>query len=138
MQALGRMVQDVRAALHRHTVIVVDDEVNVRRLFDDALRSAEMDVHLASSGEEAMRLAMNEPDVCVVLADVRMPRMDGWDLQRSLRRSIPDLPVVLLTADHLLSIRGSVRDKPVSAADIAALVRTACRAQETAAQGRST
>jgi FixJ family two-component response regulator len=134
---LGSMVHDLRAAFHRHTVIVVDDDVNVRRLFDDALRSAEMDVLLAASGEEALKLAMNEPDACVVLADVRMPRMDGWDLQRSLRRSKPELPVVLLTADHLLSIRGSVRDKPVSAADIEALVRTACRAQQAAAQDRS-
>ena len=132
------MVQDLRAALHRHRVIVVDDDINVRRLFDDALRSAEMDVHLAAGGEEALRLAVNEPDACVVLADVRMPRMDGWDLQRSLRRTKPELPVVLLTADHLLSIRGSVRDKPVSAAEIEALVRTACRAEEAAAQGRST
>ena len=138
MQTPDSMVQDVRTAVHRHSVIVVDDDINVRRLFEDALRSAEMDVHLAGGGEEALQLAMNERDACVVLADVRMPRMDGWDLQRSLRRSKPELPVVLLTADHLLSIRGSVRDKPVSAADIAALVRTACRADESGTHDRST
>ena len=120
---------------HRHVVIVVDDDVNVRHLFADALRSADMDVHLAASGEQAIGVATNNPDVCVVLADVRMPRMDGWDLQRLLRRAFPDLPVVLLTADHLLSIRGSVRDKPVSTADIDALVRTSCLAREAAAQG---
>jgi FixJ family two-component response regulator len=62
-----------------------------------------------------------------VLADVRMPHMDGWDLQRALRRTSPELPVVLLSADRLLSIRGSVRDKPVSPAQIEALVRTNCR-----------
>ena len=38
--------------------------------------------------------------------------MDGWDLERELRRMGPELPVVLVTADRLLSIRGSVRDKP--------------------------
>ena len=52
--------------------------------------------------------------MCVVLADVRMPRMDGWDLQRELRRVNPELPVVLVTADRLLAIRGSVRDKPMA------------------------
>ena len=114
---------------------MVDDDVNVRRLFADALHEAGMQVHLAASGEEAVGVAMNNPDVCVVLADVRMPRMDGWDLQRLLRRAKPDLPVVLLTADHLLSIRGSVRDKPVSGADIEALVRTSCLAKEAEAQG---
>ena len=129
------MMRNPHEEAHRHVVIVVDDDVNVRRLFADALRSAEMDVHLAASGEEAVGVTANNPDVCVVLADVRMPRMDGWDLQRLLRRAFPDLPVVLLTADHLLSIRGSVRDKPVSAADIEALVRTNCLAKEAAVQG---
>jgi CheY-like chemotaxis protein len=119
---------------HRHEVIVVDDDVNVRRLFADALQEVGIGVHLAASGEEAVGVAMNNPDVCVVLADVRMPRMDGWDLQRLLRRAKPDLPVVLLTADHLLSIRGSVRDKPVSGADIEAMVRTNCLAEEAEAQ----
>ena len=55
--------------------------------------------------------------------------MDGWDLERELRRMRPELPVVLLTADRLLSIRGSVRDKPVSADEIEALVRTSCSGQ---------
>jgi CheY-like chemotaxis protein len=112
---------------HRHFVIVVDDDVNIRRLFADGLRAAGVEVHAASSGEEALRSVDSNPDACVVLADVRMPQMDGWDLERALRRTSPELPVVLLSADRLLSIRGSVRDKPVSAADIEALVRTNCR-----------
>jgi CheY-like chemotaxis protein len=112
---------------HRHVVIVVDDDVNIRRLFADGLRAAGVEVHAAASGEEAIRAVESTPDACVVLADVRMPKMDGWDLERALRRTSPDLPVVLLSADRLLSIRGSVRDKPVSPADIEALVRTSCR-----------
>ena len=129
------MARNEHEPVHRHVVIVVDDDVNVRRLFADALRSAGMNALLAASGEEAIGVATNHPDACVVLADVWMPRMDGWDLQRLLRRAFPDLPVVLLSADHLLSIRGSVRDKPVSAADIQALVRTSCLVKESAAQG---
>lgn len=108
-------------------MIVVDDDANIRRLFADGLNAAGVEVHTASSGVEAIRAVDSNPDACVVLADVRMPQMDGWDLQRALRRTNPDLPVVLLSADRLLSIRGSVRDKPVSLADIEALVRTNCR-----------
>jgi DNA-binding NtrC family response regulator len=111
---------------HRHVVIVVDDDVNVRRLFEDALGASGMAVQSASDGEAAIRAVQASPDACVVLADVRMPRMDGWDLQRALRRTHPALPVVLLTADRLLSIRGSVRDKPVSPDEIEAMVRTSC------------
>lgn len=111
---------------HRHMVIVVDDDVNVRRLFVDALQATGMQALASSSGEEAIVAVGAHAEACVVLADVRMPRMDGWDLQRALRRTNPRLPVVLLTADRLLSIRGSVRDKPVAAAEIEALVRTSC------------
>lgn len=112
---------------HRHVVVVVDDDVNIRRLFGDGLRAAGVEVHVASSGKEAIQAVNSNPDACVMLADVRRPQMDGWDLERALRRTNPELPVVLLSADRLLSIRGSVRDKPVSPADIEALVRTNCR-----------
>jgi CheY-like chemotaxis protein len=122
---------------HRHVVIVVDDDVNIRRLFADGLRASGVDVHAASSGEEAIRSVDSNPDACVVLADVRMPQMDGWDLERALRRTNPDLPVVLLSADRLLSIRGSVRDKPVSPADIEALVRTNCRLRRSERGGQA-
>jgi two-component system OmpR family response regulator len=128
MQTLSDMAYGAQPSLgHQHGVIVVDDDVSIRRLFADSLRAAGVKVHAAASGEEAIRAVKATPDACVVLADVRMPRMDGWDLERALRRTSPDLPVVLLTADRLLSIRGSVRDKPVSPADIEALVRTNCR-----------
>ncbi|HET9540463.1 MAG TPA: response regulator [Candidatus Limnocylindria bacterium] len=113
-------------SVHRHVAIVVDDDVNVRRLFQDALDAAGVDALVTASGEEALRLASTHPDTCVVLADVRMPQMDGWDVEREMRRMAPELPVVLVTADRLLSIRGSVRDKPVSADEIEALVRTSC------------
>ena len=113
-------------SVHRHVAIVVDDDVNVRRLFQDALDEAGIRALVTASGEEALRLASDHPDTCVVLADVRMPQMDGWDLEREMRRTAPELPVVLVTADRLLSIRGSVRDKPVSANEIEALVRTSC------------
>jgi CheY-like chemotaxis protein len=122
---------------HRHAVVVVDDDVNIRRLFADGLRAAGSEVHAAGGGEEAIRAVESNPETCVVLADVRMPQMDGWDLQRALRRSNPDLPVVLLSADRLLSIRGSVRDKPVSAADIEALVRTNCRLRRSQRGGQA-
>jgi FixJ family two-component response regulator len=127
MQAsLGMARAASPTSVHRHVVIVVDDDVNVRRLYHDTLDAAGMRTHVTANGEEGLRLAQAYRDACLLLADVRMPGMDGWDLERELRRVTPDLPVVLVTADRLLSIRGTVRDKPISADDIAALVRTSC------------
>jgi CheY-like chemotaxis protein len=114
-------------SVHRHVVIVVDDDVNVRRLFDDVLQAAGMRAHVTANGEQALQVADIVRDACLVLADVRMPGMDGWDLERNLRRARPNLPVVLLTADRLVSIRGgNVLDKPNAADDIEVLVRTNC------------
>jgi FixJ family two-component response regulator len=114
-------------SVDRHVVIVVDDDVNVRRLFHDALEAAGMRAHVTASAELALQMADIVRDACLLVADVRMPRMDGWDLERELRRVMPSLPVVLVTADRLLSIRGAgVRDKPVSTDEIAAMVRTSC------------
>ena len=115
-------------SVDRHVVIVVDDDSNVRHLYRDALEGAGMRAHLTATPDQALEMADMVPDACLVLADVHMPGgMDGWDLQRYLRQTAPDLPVVLVTADRLLSIRGGgVRDKPVAADDIAALVRASC------------
>ena len=109
-----------------HSVLVVDDEARVRDLYADVLAEAGHRVETATDGAAALDRLRHGGAPCVVLSDVRMPRMDGWDLERKLRRLSPRLPVVLVTADRLLSIRGSVRDKPVSADDIAAMVRTSC------------
>jgi CheY-like chemotaxis protein len=111
---------------HRHTVVVVDDDLPVRQLFSDGLEPMGISVRAVASAEEALSTVEGDPDVCVVLADVRMPRMDGWDLERAIRRIRPELPVVLLTADRLLAIRGTVRDKPVAPAEIASLIRGSC------------
>jgi CheY-like chemotaxis protein len=127
MQASPSMVHAASpTSVHRHVVIVADDDANVRRLFHDVLGEAGMGVHVTATGHEALHLAGIHPDTCVVIADVRMPFMDGWDVEREMRRQAPEIPVVLVTADRLLSIRGSVRDKPVSADEIEALVRTSC------------
>jgi CheY-like chemotaxis protein len=114
-------------AIHRHTVLVVDDDGPVRELFSDGLEPMGFTVHAVATGEAAISVAEADPSVCVVLSDVRMPRMDGWDLERELRRVNPDLPVVLLSSDRLLAIRGTVRDKPVAPDEVAALVRSRCR-----------
>jgi len=111
--------------VHRHSVLVVDDDQPVRQLFVDGLEPMGIAVTAVGSGDAALQAA-HDPDVCVVLADVLMPGMDGWDLERALRRERPELPVVLLSADRLLSIRGHVLDKPMAPDDIAAVIRRSC------------
>lgn len=87
-------------------VLVVDDEPDVRLVARVTLKAAGIEVDEVGSGEEALvRLADgNIPDV--MLLDIRMPGIDGWEVLRSLRSNgaFAAIPVVIFTA------HASVRD----------------------------
>jgi CheY-like chemotaxis protein len=111
---------------HRHRVLVVDDDPNVRALFADVLRQAGSAVATAEDGVDAVRKVSSGLRPCLVLADVRMPRMDGWEMERVIRDAAPQAAVVLVTADRLLSVSAPVRDKPTAPEEIEAIVRNYC------------
>lgn len=111
---------------HRHIILVVDDERDVRDLFADTLRENGHHVEDARDGDEALALIEDGLRPCLVLSDVMMPRMDGWDLSRALSKQHPDISVVLVTGDRLLSIRAPVRDKPASPDELEAMIRAYC------------
>jgi CheY-like chemotaxis protein len=113
---------------HTHRILVVDDDAGVRALFADVLERSGADVTTVADGSEAVAQVADGLDPCLVLADVLMPRLDGWEMERALQRLAPGLPVVLLTSDRLLTIRAPALDKPISAAEIVALAQTYCPA----------
>jgi two-component system OmpR family response regulator len=78
-------------------LLVVDDEATVRELLSDALRFAGFDVSSAASGAEAVALAVREPPDLILL-DVMLPGMDGFEVVRRLRSSGGRVPVLFLSA----------------------------------------
>lgn len=114
---------------HRHVILVVDDERDVRDLFADTLRENGHIVEEARDGDEAMAVIEDGLRPCIVLSDVLMPRVDGWDLSRAVGKRFPDLPVVLVTGDRLLSIRAPVLDKPASPDELESIIRSHCQAE---------
>ncbi|WP_157535316.1 response regulator transcription factor [Nocardia inohanensis] len=79
------------------TVLVVEDDPNVRSTLDMLLRFEGYRVELAADGVEALEsLAVRRPDLAIV--DVVMPRLDGLSLCRQLRRRGDHLPILVLTA----------------------------------------
>ncbi|MEU0545415.1 response regulator transcription factor [Nocardia sp. NPDC005978] len=86
------------------TVLVVEDDPNVRSTLDQLLRFEGYRVLLAGDGQEALEtLAADRPDLAVV--DVVMPRLDGLSLCRALRRRGDRLPILVLTARHQVGDR---------------------------------
>lgn len=112
-----------------HTILVVDDEESVRSLYVDALEEAGHHVTAANDGQDALDQLHDGTVPCMVLSDVRMPRMDGWELARAVSRDpqLNSVPVVLLTGDRILSFTSPARDKPFSVVELDALVRRECR-----------
>ncbi|HEX6643327.1 MAG TPA: response regulator [Gemmatimonadales bacterium] len=76
-------------------VLVVDDEAIVRNWIGRLLAEAGYHVELATDGIEALRLADHGFDL--IVTDVRMPEMDGWQLGRRIRESWPGLPVLYIS-----------------------------------------
>jgi DNA-binding response OmpR family regulator len=81
------------------TVLVVDDAADLRFLFRAVLSRAGFDVVEASSGREVLAMLDQDPVPDVVLLDVQMPDMDGWDTLTAIRARVDthELPVILCT-----------------------------------------
>lgn len=115
------------------SVLVVDDEANIRQLLTDYLHRDGFEVEQAVSGEQALdALARRMPDL--VILDVRLPGIDGFETLRRIRK-ISDVYVLMLTArseesDTLIGLEVGADDyvsKPFSPREVVARVRTLLR-----------
>ena len=79
-------------------ILVVDDESRMRKLVKDFLTKKGFQVLEAGDGEEAMDLFYKEKDIALILLDVMMPRMDGWEVCREIRKN-SKVPIIMLTAE---------------------------------------
>ena len=82
--------------MHNHTVLFVDDEVNILRALQRLLRSEPMNLLTASTPEQALSLIAQE-DVNVIVTDQRMPEMSGVDLLSTVRDRQPEIVRMMMT-----------------------------------------
>ena len=78
-------------------ILVVDDEARIRKLVKDFLTKKDYDVLEAGNGEEAVKTFFENKDIALILLDVMMPVMDGWQTIREIRE-YSKVPIVMLTA----------------------------------------
>ena len=80
------------------TILVVDDEVRMRKLIKDFLIKKGYEILEAQDGEEALEIfEQNENRIKLILLDVMMPKLDGWSVLRQIRQS-SKVPIIMLTA----------------------------------------
>ena len=86
------------------SILVVDDEPDVADLFRQRFRREARQgtyvLHFAGSGKEALDRLASEitPELIVILSDINMPEMDGLTLLDEVKRRLPNLPVIMVTA----------------------------------------
>ena len=85
-------------------ILVVDDESRMRKLVKDFLVKAGYDVIEAGDGEQAVDTFYAQKDIALIILDVMMPKMDGWQVCREIRKK-SQCPIIMLTA------KGEVFDK---------------------------
>lgn len=78
-------------------VLMVDDEERMRKLVKDFLTIKGYRVLEAGDGEEAIDIFFKEKDISLVILDVMMPKMDGWEVCKTIRR-YSQVPIIMLTA----------------------------------------
>lgn len=107
--------------MDRLKVLVVDDESRMRKLVRDFLVKSNYDVLEAGDGEEALDIFYQQKDIALIVLDVMMPKMDGWQVCREVR-TCSKVPIIMLTArtderDELLGFQLGVDEyimKPFS------------------------
>lgn len=78
-------------------ILVVDDEADIRLLYQEELQEAGYQVAVAADGQEALRMVQQgRPDLMTI--DIKMPGMDGVELLRRVREIYRDLPIIICTA----------------------------------------
>ena len=77
-------------------VLVVDDEARMRKLVRDFLTVKGFLVVEAGDGEEAIDIFFEQKDIALILLDVMMPKMDGWEVCRTIRK-YSQVPIIMLT-----------------------------------------
>lgn len=83
--------------MDKSKILVVDDESRMRKLVRDFLVKNNYEVVEAADGEEALNLFFEKNDIDLVILDVMMPKMDGWQVCREIRE-YSKIPIIMLTA----------------------------------------
>lgn len=115
-------------------ILVVDDESRMRKLVKDFLTRQGYSVIEAANGEEAVDLFVQDKEIALLILDVMMPKMDGWQVCKEIR-ALSEVPIIMLTAksderDELLGFELGVDEyisKPFSPKILVARVEAILR-----------
>lgn len=80
-----------------YKILIADDESRMRKLIGDFLKKSGYEIREAENGEQAVDIFFSDKDISLIILDVMMPKMDGWQVCREIRK-FSKIPIVMLTA----------------------------------------
>ena len=83
--------------MNKLKILVVDDESRMRKLVRDFMEKQNFEVLEAGGGSEALDIFFDNQDIALIILDVMMPKMDGWQVCREVR-GYSEVPIIMLTA----------------------------------------
>ena len=83
--------------MEKFKILVVDDESRMRKIVKDFLTKRDYEVLEAADGEQALDIFYEEKNIALIILDVMMPKMDGWQVCREIRKE-SKVPIIMLTA----------------------------------------
>ena len=86
-------------------IMIVDDESRMRKLVKDFLKKKDFEVVEAADGEEALDIFFKDKSISLIICDVMMPKMNGFDVCKNIRQAKLAIPILMLTA------KGTIDDK---------------------------
>ncbi|QHW31374.1 response regulator [Paenibacillus rhizovicinus] len=128
-----RKLHSVETIFEGKSILIVDDDIRNVFALSSALEGYKMDIHIAENGREALEMLARHPDTQLILMDMMMPEMDGYETMRHIR-AIPEyerLPMIAITAkamkeDRDKCIEAGASDyisKPVNIDQLLSLMR---------------
>lgn len=111
-------------------ILIAEDELINYRLLEVILSKTRVTLLHGKNGREALNLFRQNPDIDLILMDIKMPELDGCDVTREIRKVNPSVPIIAQTAyalddERLKSIEAGCSDyitKPINKKDLIALI----------------
>ena len=132
-QEMLRRLHESNEVLQGRKVLIVDDDARNIFALSTVLENEDMTILSATDGRKAVEIIKKTPDLSIILMDIMMPEMDGYETMREIRKlpELQDLPILALTAkamkgDREKCLEAGASDyiaKPVDSAQLLSLIR---------------
>ncbi len=88
-----------------YTILIVEDDVSSTFYIKEILKDTMASILHATDGQKAIELCISNPEIDIILMDIKMPIMDGYEATKAIKKILPDIPILAQTANAIYENR---------------------------------